>query len=158
MRTVLLRETPVVATDGHIGKVAGPHAELPQRRVPRVLVSEGRFAWGHRMVALPMSFVPRFNDWGRRSRPQWGQSTTPSAQHYIGDMGGGRCLAQPRVTRPRSGSKQQGDVGSTDVVRRVDALGLHVLAGRQVIALALSAHCFRCSRSPPPPSGRWPCH
>ena len=53
--------TPVIGTDGEIGKVAGFEIEAQGYRIVQVLVNEGRFPWGHRTVALPISCVVGFN-------------------------------------------------------------------------------------------------
>jgi hypothetical protein len=55
--TPLRPGTPVLATDGEIGKVAGFVTEQPEHRIVQVLVDEARFPWGHRTVALPISCV-----------------------------------------------------------------------------------------------------
>ena len=58
--TALRSGTPVLATDGEIGKLAGFDSGPPQHRILQVSVNERRFAWGHGAVQLPMSCVVGF--------------------------------------------------------------------------------------------------
>ena len=51
----------VVATDGEVGKVAGFDVDPHEHHIVLVMVNEGRFPWGHRTVALPISCVAAFN-------------------------------------------------------------------------------------------------
>lgn len=49
--------TPVMASDGEVGKVAGFDIDALGHQIVSLLVSEGRFPWGHKTVALPITCV-----------------------------------------------------------------------------------------------------
>lgn len=53
--------TSVWASDGQIGKVAGFEIDTQGHEIVSVLVSEGRFPWGHRTVAFPITCVSSFD-------------------------------------------------------------------------------------------------
>jgi hypothetical protein len=53
--------TPVLASDGEIGKVAGFDVDPQEHHIVQVLVNEGRFPWGRRTVLLPIKYVVAFN-------------------------------------------------------------------------------------------------
>jgi len=47
--------TPVMARDGELGKVAGFDVDNQHHQIVSLLVSEGRFPWGHKTAALPIT-------------------------------------------------------------------------------------------------------
>ena len=53
--------TQVVATDGPVGVVAGLLTSAGDHRVISVLVSEERFPWGHKTLAIPIGAVATFD-------------------------------------------------------------------------------------------------
>ena len=54
--------TQVLATDGAVGAVGGLLTTGDDHRVSSVLVSEERFLWGHKTVAIPVSAIAVFDD------------------------------------------------------------------------------------------------
>jgi hypothetical protein len=54
--------TQVLATDGAVGAVGGLVTTGDDHRVSSVLVSEERFLWGHKTVAIPVIAVASFDD------------------------------------------------------------------------------------------------
>jgi len=53
--------TQVVASDGPVGAVAGLLTSPGDHRVISVLVSEERFPWGHKTLAIPIGAVATFD-------------------------------------------------------------------------------------------------